>query len=119
MLGCSKDDTSEPSKNELLGKWELVSSSDAQYWKKPCIFNFRENNMLTITFAKGTINEEAVPCRYTTSGSYIEIDFGYGDDIYEGTYKINKNVLTFDMISYDPDEPEDVYEDFLTLRRID
>ena len=48
----------------------------------------------------------------------LYINFAYEDEIYEGTYKIQSDILTFDMISYDVDYPEEVYEDFLTLCRI-
>lgn len=112
------DDNDEPNQNELLGKWELISSQDDDYWEKPCIFNFKENGLLMITFAQDKSNEEVVACRYELSGSKLVIDFGFGDEIYEGTYNINKDVLTFDMISYDPDDTSDVYSDFLTFKRI-
>lgn len=117
LVSCGTDDD-ELDKGSILGKWEIVSSRDEDYWEKPCVFNFRENNMLTITFAQGKDYEESVPCKYTTNGTYLYIDFAYGDEVFEGTYKIDKNTMTFDMISYDPDYPEDVYEDFLTLKRV-
>lgn len=113
------DPTPSPAQEEMIiGTWELMSSEDDEYWEKPCIFRFNENNMLTITFAKGKENEESVPCKYTTEGSKLIIDFGYGDEVFEGTYKIDHDTLTFDLITYDPEDPSDVYPDFLTLKRI-
>lgn len=116
LASCSGDEKEEP--KQLVGRWELLSSEDEEYWEKPCIFRFSDNNMLTITFAAGSEDQESVPCKYTTKGSKLKIDFGYGDDIYEGTYKINNNILTLDIIGYDAEDPEDVYTDFLTLKRI-
>lgn len=117
FVACGGDD--DPVEEGILGKWTLVSCEDEDWEReKPIIFYFRENNRLTITFAEGKRDEEFVPCRYTISGSHLYIDFAYGDEVYEGTYEIKNDVMTFDMIAYDPDSPQDVYEDFLTFRRI-
>ncbi len=117
VSSCGKDDDGPKDSNSILGEWRLVSSMDDGYWGNACYFNFRDNNMLTITFGRWTADEEAVPCRYYISGSKLTIDFAYGEEVYEGTYKIEGNVLTFDMISYSPDNPSNIYIDYLTLVR--
>lgn len=112
-----KDEPNDPSQEALIGAWQVTSSEDPSFWGN-CIFDFRENGRLTITFNPDEKYEENVPCRYKLTGTKLKIDFGYGDEVYEGILKIKGDILTFDMISYDPEDPEDVEEDFLTMRRV-
>lgn len=119
LPACGDDKEEEIVTNSsIIGSWKLISTDDPDYWED-AQFDFYTDGYLDVDFNHG---QEIVACKYRIRGNVLHIDFavrpdGSCDDIMEGVYEINGNIMTYNSRTWDAEDPDDVYVDRLVLKR--